>query len=599
MLFGWLHRPAGGAQADIGMVICKPFGYDAICSHRSLRAFAEAGAAIGLPVLRFDYAGTGDSGDIDPAADQIAQWTADILAAAETLRRECRVKRVCLLGLRLGALLAAVSAADSDLVSAVATVAPVVNGRRYLRELRTFQATAIRNARTAGQGERLEVTGFNLSAASVESLGRLDLMDLPLPPAREMLILDRSDLPGARLWAEVLVGLGGNVQYESLPGFPEMMSTPHATHVPQRMIDAAAAWLKGLPQRSGARGPLDAIAAAAAPPGGAKRQPEAGPILDVPMPSAAMDFVGGSGAQLSERALYVDEQRTLFAILTVAKTARTTPGMERPSGARRGVILLNAGATNHIGPNRMYVSLARCWAQRGYVVLRLDLAGLGDSATRAGQPDNLVYPPDAMGDIASAIEFLRSHHGVETVTLAGLCAGAYHALRAAAAGLPVHLALMINPLTFFWKQGMTLNDLQIAEIVRNPGVYRERVLSGAAWGKLLCGRVNLRRVAMVFARRAILAVEMALRGLSRRMHVRLPRDLAWDLQTIASRGVRMVFVFARGDTGADLLRIQGGTAVETIGDRCRVYTIDGADHIFSQSEPRAQLEQLLGGELPA
>ncbi len=81
--------------------------------------------------------------------------------------------------------------------------------------------------------------------------------------------------------------------------------------------------------------------------------------------------------------------------------------------------------------------------------------------------------------------------------------------------------------------------------------------------------------------------------------MRLPDDLEWDLQSIASRGVRMVFVFAQGEAGADLLRIQGGAAVAAIGDRCRVYTIDGADHIFSQSEPREQLEQLLGSELPA
>jgi hypothetical protein len=158
---------------------------------------------------------------------------------------------------------------------------------------------------------------------------------------------------------------------------------------------------------------------------------------------------------------------------------------------------------------------------------------------------------------------------------------------------------MINPLTYFWKPGMTMNDLQISEVVRNPGVYRERILSRTAWLKLLRGRVNLWRIGMVFARRAMLTVDASLRDLSRRLRIRLPDDLGWDLQSIASRGVRMVFVFARGDTGADLLRIQGGAAVDSIGDRCRVYTIDGADHIFSQSDPRARLEQLLGNELTA
>ena len=40
-LFGWLHWPAVEHGSDIGVVICKPFGYEALCAHRSLRALAQ------------------------------------------------------------------------------------------------------------------------------------------------------------------------------------------------------------------------------------------------------------------------------------------------------------------------------------------------------------------------------------------------------------------------------------------------------------------------------------------------------------------------------------------------------------------------------
>ena len=62
-LFGWLHRPAPGQAAHLGLVICKPFGFESLCAHRSIRAFAEMAADIGVPALRLDYVGTGDSED--------------------------------------------------------------------------------------------------------------------------------------------------------------------------------------------------------------------------------------------------------------------------------------------------------------------------------------------------------------------------------------------------------------------------------------------------------------------------------------------------------------------------------------------------------
>lgn len=43
------------------------------------------------------------------------------------------------------------------------------------------------------------------------------------------------------------------------------------------------------------------------------------------------------------------------------------------------VILLNAGLIHRIGPNRVYVRLARHLAGLGFQVLRFDLSGIGDS----------------------------------------------------------------------------------------------------------------------------------------------------------------------------------------------------------------------------
>src|SRR2546429_8647756 len=134
-LFAWLHRPAVPAAPGLGLVICKPFGYEALCAHRCVRAFAEAAVELGVPTLRFDYRGTGDSADIEPAADQIDVWRQDVAAAVREQRRPTRVQCVCLLGFRLGALLAPLAGASAA-VKGEMVPPPAPPGRPLLRELR-------------------------------------------------------------------------------------------------------------------------------------------------------------------------------------------------------------------------------------------------------------------------------------------------------------------------------------------------------------------------------------------------------------------------------------------------------------------------------
>jgi pimeloyl-ACP methyl ester carboxylesterase len=579
-LFGWLQRADGNAPSDLGVILCKPFGYEAVCSHEGLRAFAEACAAAGVHSLRFDYTGTGDSSDCPDVGDDIERWCEDISAAIDALQNIRGVHRICLVGIRLGALLAA-RVASGRQVAGLAAIAPVTNGRRYVRELLAFQAAAPLpggGAQIAESGGTpagpevvgLDVAGFRLSAGAVNTLRKIDLANGPPLLASAALILDRFDLAEAKAWPAKLRESGVNVAYAALPGYLEMVTTPHAAVAPATMIEAFREWL---------------VAQATTPAGTLPARPPR-------VAEARILLSSTSGVPLVETPTYIDDQGTLFAVVT-EQAARNAEAETKS----RGIILLNGGATNHIGPNRMYVDMGRDWAAQGFVVMRLDLAGLGDSESWPGEPRNLVYPPRAMDDIRLAIDFLRQQCGVGNVSLVGLCAGAYHAIRSAISGLPVDKVLMINPLTFYWNQGDTLSDLQIAEVMRNPGVYMENFWSARHWRKLLRGKVNLRRAAVIFLRRGWLAISSLMREVFRQWGIRLGDDLGLDLTSVAGRGIPMVFYFARGDTGLALLHNQGGSAVGKLGERCRVHVIDGADHIFSQPAPRAILAEMLTAEL--
>jgi pimeloyl-ACP methyl ester carboxylesterase len=587
-LFGWLHSAAVETTASVGMVICKPFGFESISSHRSTRAFADAAAGIGVSTLRFDYVGTGDSEDLDARADQIENWTQDIVAAVGELRRRTGVRRVCLLGFRFGALLAALAAARCECLSAMLLIAPVISGKKYLRELRTLElagSSANAAATLAGLGHgdgaagSLEVSGFMLSAESIAKLAQIDVMAIGEPPVSELFIIDRTDLPAARPWADRMNALGLRVQYQSLPGSVEMlMVAPQLAVIPRAMIAATCEWL--------ARFQLPASDSASV---ADRRDPVAG--------QSAFQFHvtlhSDSGAEapdekVTERPVFFATEPTLFGIVTEPRNNELR---------RRAVILLNSGGDYHIGPRRMHVSLARRWAQRGYVVLRMDLEGLGDSATRIGRPDNEIFPPGAVSDVSAAIDFLRTHYAVGDITLGGLCSGAYHTLRAAVAGLPINRIFMINPQNFYWDEGKKLDDLQLVEIVNHPSAYSERLFAASTWKRLLYGRIDVWRIAQIYSRRAWLALESIIRDAARWLHIGLPNDLGSELEKVAALGIRVVFVFSRGDVGINLLRIQGGSSVKRLGDRCRIHVIDGADHDFTRSGPRAELENVLSEEL--
>ena len=165
-LFG-LYTPAravGGKQR--GIVLCHPWGQEYLRAHRSMCRLGNMLADTGHHVLRFDYFGTGDSaGDMTEAS--LAGWQSDVQTAIDELKDMAGLNRVSLLGLRLGATLAAQAAAQRRKdVDAVVLWDPVVSGRDYLAELCETDEQVLPRAAQAGGG--LELLGFPM----VDTLSR-------------------------------------------------------------------------------------------------------------------------------------------------------------------------------------------------------------------------------------------------------------------------------------------------------------------------------------------------------------------------------------------------------------------------------------------
>jgi dienelactone hydrolase len=583
-LFGWLHRCAA---ASLGVILCNPFGDENVRAHRSLRHLAIAISHAGIPVLRFDYDGTGDSAGHDLEPERVNQWLASIHAAADTLKQQTGVTHLCFVGLRLGATLATVAAADRTDVAGLLAIAPIVSGKAFVRELKLFQRAidSQRNITGSATTDALESAGFLLAEQTQAALSSIDLLRAGKRPAPRVLILDRAEMPAGEKWAQKLRELDTQVEHSAVGGYAEMMLENHESIVPDDIIKAATHWLRELaaslaPSHSHTDGRTGSVSG---------RASERATIT----PSAVPDPVVGSTQQspVEEHAVTFGDSNRLFGIVSMPK--------HKP-GNSRAIVLLNSGAVPHIGPSRMHVTFARYLAELGYTVLRMDIASIGDSPPYPGQAEIDVYSSHALTDLNAAIEYLRRHCREREVISAGICSGAYHSFKAAVAHLPLNRVILINPLTFFWKPGMSLQypEYRVAQDIQR---YRTTALRLSTWRKLITGRVNVSNLVRVLVRGARARALGPIRALARSLGRPMAEDLPTELRAVLKASIDLQFVFSAGDPGWHLLQTQGGATARSLESRGQIgiASIEGANHTFTDLATRRTLLRVLVEKLSA
>ncbi len=99
--------------------------------------------------------------------------------------------------------------------------------------------------------------------------------------------------------------------------------------------------------------------------------------------------------------------------------------------------------------------------------------------------------------------------------------------------------------------------------------------------------------------RPLLPLTALCRDWGRRLKIRLPQDLAAELEELARRGVQLSFIFSRGEPGLDRLLLQCGATIKRLAPQCQLHVIDTADHIFTRKAARTRLEEILSAEIGA
>ena len=160
-MLGFYHGPARAVADAPAVLLCSPFGPEAIRSYRMMRLMADRLSASGRAVLRFDYHGTGDSPGEDDAAS-LPGWAGDVCSAHRELVARSGKSSVSWVGLRLGA----AGRADFALCAVAGTAVPAARGRTgiLLPAWPRARATGVR----AGDDP---ASAFQAASGNVESSG--------------------------------------------------------------------------------------------------------------------------------------------------------------------------------------------------------------------------------------------------------------------------------------------------------------------------------------------------------------------------------------------------------------------------------------------
>jgi pimeloyl-ACP methyl ester carboxylesterase len=268
----------------------------------------------------------------------------------------------------------------------------------------------------------------------------------------------------------------------------------------------------------------------------------------------------------------MNEEAVTFGIGSSLIGIVTDPPAETRVHLRRGVILLNPGLVHRVGPGRIYVKIARALAARGFVVLRFDFSGIGDSNVRR---DQTTFEKSTVDETREAIDFLGRARGVEHVTLLGGCSGAAISLRTAGCDPRVRQAVLIN----FPVAEDEETDANRERLNRAKAHYywKFALARPASWHKLLTGKADYRQILRVLRTQARRRLSMGNNSQGEQT------QFAGELRSVTERGVSLVFVCSAGDPTVDDLREAGGDQLKQLCAQGAVVLdiIPRSDHTFS------------------
>lgn len=248
-------------------------------------------------------------------------------------------------------------------------------------------------------------------------------------------------------------------------------------------------------------------------------------------------------------------------------------GQELPDAP--AIVIVHAGRIHRVGPNRIYVSLARSIAALGFTVLRFDLSGIGESDVRR---DNIPFHVAEIEDVVEAMDFLNTTRGASRFTLMGICSGASLSAMCALRDPRVSSAVAIN------AQGYPLTRVQRTRA-------HARKLRRYWWKVAIRHPASIQRVVRdSFAPPELLSAEVAP---GEAVSDLTPADVLAELR---ERGVQLLIVYSESDPGLDYMQVMAGRELRTSRAQgaASLEVVPAADHTFTLLASQRRLTDTVG-----
>ncbi len=255
--------------------------------------------------------------------------------------------------------------------------------------------------------------------------------------------------------------------------------------------------------------------------------------------------------------------RGLFGVLD--DPPRTGPLSSGPA-----VLLWNVGMNHRVGPNRVYVELARRLSSKGACVLRFDLSGFGDSEPRSGGGSDMER---ALADLRDAMQFVQQRTGRNEFIAVGYCSSVDSAHRLTLADPRVVGCVYVEGYAF-----------------RNYGFYLRyyrRLFNRRRWERY--ARTKLVKYLGLTTELLETRDPVFVRDLPTR------EQFQADVAKLVERKARLFFVYMGGDTDYgyhdQFFDMYGG---EKLRDKVDVVFFGQADHILYRVSDRRQVIESIG-----